>query len=70
MGNTNMNTSKEPQADETPFKCMECEEVVTTDTGNWPKECPHCGSKEWMTTMEALDEGAEELEDEDVPGKE
>lgn len=52
----------------TPFKCLECNEVVTTDTGKWPKECPHCGSKEWMTTMDAIDEQkSDALKDEDVP---
>ena len=55
-------------SDVQPFKCMECEKVVTTESGDWPKKCPHCGAHEWMTTMEALGDGdAETLEEEDVP---
>jgi predicted RNA-binding Zn-ribbon protein involved in translation (DUF1610 family) len=56
-----MSTSKDPQSDETPFRCMNCKNLVTTDTGDWPNDCPHCGDAEWMTTMKALDDGVEEL---------
>ena len=59
-----MSHEKTPDDDGTPFKCMDCKELVTTQTDDWPKECPHCGSIEWMTTMDAINDGPDDLNDE------